>query len=379
MHDFVVVGVGPAGARFARQAAAAGFDVLALEGGEIGEPLACSGHVSRDIWDYTGASGTSDDTPREDLRQNEIRGARFHLEEATTDAAAREYGRDLPGAYPFYRDEPISQVIDRIGLDRHLVKQARDAGAEVQTDRTVLGVTENADGVELQVSTPTGTKTVRARMAAGCDGPQSRVRDSVGLPAPAVILGGLIAHVDESAQGDFVDVHLTQPGLLGWRIPRGDAGVEFGLAAHPGADLHQRLDQLCESYGVTPDTTHAGPIPIGPPETVTSDRTFLIGDAAAQTKPFTGGGILYGLQAADHAAATIDPDKPETLTAYETAWREDLGTDIRLGSVIRRCYGLPEPVRRAGLSLFSGEVGVHMDRPSTLLSRSGLRTLIPGQ
>ena len=55
MYDFVVVGVGPAGARFARRAAEEGYDVLALEKGTVGTPLACSGHVSTEIWEYVPA------------------------------------------------------------------------------------------------------------------------------------------------------------------------------------------------------------------------------------------------------------------------------------------------------------------------------------
>ncbi|TKX57447.1 NAD(P)/FAD-dependent oxidoreductase, partial [Halorubrum sp. SP9] len=68
--------------------------------------------------------------------------------------------------------------------------------------------------------------------------------------------------------------------------------------------------------------------------------------AAAQTKPFTGGGILYSMTAADIAASTIDPSVPSTLDAYEHAWRDTLATEIRLGSLLRRCYSLPEPIQR---------------------------------
>jgi digeranylgeranylglycerophospholipid reductase len=73
MYDFVVVGAGPAGSRFARSAAEAGRDVLVLESSEIGRPLACSGHVSLDIWDFIP------ETAHENLFQNDIYGARFHL------------------------------------------------------------------------------------------------------------------------------------------------------------------------------------------------------------------------------------------------------------------------------------------------------------
>ena len=103
MRDFVVVGAGPAGSRFARSAAERGREVLVLEQGEIGQPLACSGHVSLDVWEYVPGSDEqrTSDSARDDLFQNAIRGARFHLGGADS------------RAYPFYRDEPVSNAVDR--------------------------------------------------------------------------------------------------------------------------------------------------------------------------------------------------------------------------------------------------------------------------
>ncbi|MFB6295986.1 MAG: electron transfer flavoprotein, partial [Halobacteriales archaeon] len=66
---------------------------------------------------------------------------------------------------------------------------------------------------------------------------------------------------------------------------------------------------------------------------------------------------------------------PSTLAAYEAGWREELRTDQRLGSLVRWGYELPEPVQRAGMRLFSGEIGVHMDRPTSLFSREQLKAM----
>ena len=79
MHDFVVVGAGPAGSRFARRAAQQGHDVVVFEQGEVGKPLACSGHVSTDIWSFVP------DGARGDLLQNEVYGARFHTGDADSE------------------------------------------------------------------------------------------------------------------------------------------------------------------------------------------------------------------------------------------------------------------------------------------------------
>ena len=358
MYDFVVVGAGPPGSRFARRAAAAGRDVLVVEKGTVGEPLACSGHVSDDIWAFVP------DDARERLLQNRVYGARFHV------------GGPDSRAYPFYKPEPVSNVIDRVELDRTLADAARDAGADVREGHTVVSVEERADRVTVEASVADGgTERFEARMVAGCDGPTSRVRRSLGLPEPDELLHGVLAFDDDPDDGDLVDVHLTAPTFFAWRIPRGDAGVEYGLAAPPGEDVSARFDDLTDAYGVTTDRFCSGAIPIGPPDRVTTDRAFLIGDAAAQTKPFTGGGILYGMTAADVAAETIDPTDPDTLADYETGWREELGTEIRLGHAIRTCYSLPESVQRAGLWALSGEIGVHMDRPTSVFSPAHLRKL----
>ena len=361
MYDLVVVGVGPAGARLARGAAERGYDVLALEKGEVGDPLACSGHVSTDLWTFT-PPGT-----RPDLLQNEVRGARFHAG-----------GVDTP-AHRFYKPEPVSNVIDRVGLDRVLADAARKAGADVREHRTVTDVRQNDDRAVVTVSTPDGDSEIATRLVAGCDGPASRVRRAVGLPDPDELLHGVLGFAETPDSGDFVDVHLTVPNFFAWRIPRGEAGVEYGLAAPPGSEVRERFDDLVADYDTGVSRRCSGLIPIGPPAKTTKRRTFLVGDAAAQTKPFTGGGILYGMTAADAAVRTIDPEDPSTLVDYERAWRSELGREIRLGAAVRRAYSLPTPVQRAGLTVAAGEIGVHMDRPSTLLSADGLVSLLrPG-
>ncbi len=356
MHDFVVVGAGPAGSRFARAAAEGGHDVLVFEQGEIGEPLACSGHVSLDLWEYVPEDA------RDTLHQNTISGARFHP------------GGPETGSYRFYKDRAVSNAINRVGLDRVLATAAADAGADVRDGHTVTGIHEYPDEVVVEVK---GARemTVETHMVVGADGPRSRVRSELGLPEPTELLHGVLGFDPDPDHDNFVDVHLDVPGFFSWRIPRGEAGVEYGLAAPPGEDVARRFDALVSSYGAAIERRCSGAIPIGPPYSVTSHRGFLLGDAAAQTKPFTGGGILYGMTAADIAATTIDPRVPGTLTDYEDAWRRELRREQRLGGLVRTAYGLPTPLQRLGLWLFSGKIGVHMDRPSSLFSVDQLKAL----
>ena len=354
MHDFLVVGAGPPGSRFARRAAEQGHDVLVFEGGVVGTPLACSGHVSTDIWGFVPEEA------RDHLWQNDIYGARFHT------------GGPDSESYQFYKDSVVSNVIDRVELDRTLAECAREAGAEIREHHTVVSLTERRDYVEVEVSGPDGLETHRGRMVAGCDGPKSRVRQETGLPDPDELLHGVLGFDPEPDHQEFVDVHLTVPRFFAWRIPRGEAGVEYGLAMPPGNDVRECFEEFTAGYGVETENRCSGLIPIGPPATVTSGRVFLIGDAAGHNKPFTGGGILYGMTAADCAASTVDPTDPTTVDAYERVWREKLLSDITLGHLIRAGYSMPEPIQEAAMGLFAGEIGVHMDRPTTLFTREQL-------
>ena len=371
MYDFVVVGAGPAGSRFARRAAETGRDVLLLERGDVGEPLACSGHVSADLWAFTPPRA------REALLENEIRGANFHVGRPGSDGAL------------FYRDETISYVIDRVGLDVLLADAARDAGVDLREGHSVLAVEEGEESVAVRARAdankgggagdPTSepaTETFHARMVVGADGPVSTVRRECSLPEPGEKLQGLLGFSMETEPADFVDVHLTAPSFFAWRIPRGEAGTEYGLAAPPGESANELFERFTGEYGIEVGEVCAGMIPIDPPSRVTGHRSLLIGDAAAQTKPFTGGGIVYGMTAADHAASEVDPRDPDSLAAYERAWRADLSAEIRLGAWIRQAYSLPEPLQRAGLRALSGEIDVHMDKPTSVFSTDQLRAFL---
>jgi geranylgeranyl reductase family protein len=351
MHDLAVVGAGPAGSRLARRFADRGAEVVVLERGEVGVPLACSGHVSGDVWGFLPEGA------RDELVGNEIRGARFHAGDAS---------------YEFYRDDSVSYAIDRVGMDRVLADEARDAGATLHENTPVVAVEERADGVT--VETDDGA-TYEASVVAGCDGPRSTVRDELGLSEPDELLQGVLGFADEGSANDdeLVDVYVDVPDFFGWRIPRGDC-VEYGAASSgsPRDELEDVAGVDLRSF----DRVCAGQIPIGPPPRTTTDRGFLVGDAAAQTKPFTGGGIVYGMTAADVAARRVDTDSPGTLGVYERAWRDELGRDIFYGKIIRKAYALPRPLQRAGMRAFEGEINVHMDRPTTLLNRSTARRVL---
>lgn len=342
MYDFVVVGAGPVGSYLSWKLSERGRDVLLLEMGEAGKPLKGTGHISKGLFDFV---------PKEEsFIENEIRRGVFHTGDKS---------------YTFGGDEVVSYVIDRAKFDRFLLGRAKKSGVEFRNEK-FAGMRRG----EKSILVNTEDDTYSTKLLAGCDGPNSSVRRHAGLPGPKVFLHGIFAKVDEESSGqDFVDVYLDRPkDFFSWRVPRGK-DVEYGLATELGNNVREELNGFSQRLGFEPGEIYSGLIPMLPSRKTTSERIFLCGDAAAQTKPFTGGGIIYGLTAANIASEVADPDKPETIKKYEKKWRKELGTEIRLGNWIRRFYSLPPVLKSSFLRLGEKyQKKMHMDRPSSLFN-----------
>jgi len=71
---------------------------------------------------------------------------------------------------------------------------------------------------------------------------------------------------------------------------------------------------------------------------------LVVGDAAGQVKPTSGGGIYYGLLCADIAVRTLhlaledDDLSARRLSRYERAWHKKLSRELRIGYWMRKLY-----------------------------------------
>lgn len=337
MHDLAIVGAGPIGSYLAWKFSELGKDVLLLERNEPGKPLQCSGHISKKLFDFI--------PKKEKFIENEIHGARFHAGDET---------------YRVDKNETISYVINRCKMDKWLAEKAVKEGAELKKENF-------KDAVELpgKVGIITDSDHREAKMLAGCDGPMSTVRKKLHLPDPKNMLHGIFTHSDGKKEG-MVDVFLDRTeNFFGWKIPRKDK-VEYGLAAKPSNNAKKKLEKFSEEENFEINDIYSGMIPISPPGKTFSERCFLCGDAAAHVKPFTGGGIIYGLTAAEEAVKTINAEKAETISKYDSKWRKKLRKDIWIGERIRKVYSsstLTKKMFLKGLVKFKDRI--QMDQPSS--------------
>lgn len=136
----------------------------------------------------------------------------------------------------------------------------------------------------------------------GCDGADSIVRKKLNLPNPIFRLGiqGFIKKEDFS---DFFEVWPCQNGFL-WRIPRGRE-VEYGIISNP--QIAKKLfEDFLEKNNISLERINSRIIPQGLVLPVNPTIT-LGGDAAGLTKPWSGGGVIWGLSAAEILLKTF-PD-----------------------------------------------------------------------
>ena len=333
--EVLVVGAGPAGSTAAFELARRGHRVLLIEEHPaVGHPVQCAGLVSERVLALAGS--------RASVRQP-VHGAAV-------------FGPSLR-SIEFRAPAPRAYAIDRAGLDRELADRAARAGAEIRSHVRFDGRAPDADGRELvRLRTPEGATTVRARLVIGADGVTSAVARAFRLRRPVEILPAYEAEYATSpGDPDQVEVYLSRsiaPGLFGWWIPDGRGGARVGLATHADgtsarASYARLLASLVRRFGRplgTPSAILASGIPIGHVPRTATTHALLVGDAAAQVKPLSGGGIFAGMRCAQIAAEVADRAldagyaTAERLAPYDRLWRDEFGEEFSRALALRKVF-----------------------------------------
>ena len=335
--DVAVVGAGPAGSRTARNLARSGLRVRLLEEHRtVGVPSHCSGLISLRT-----------------LREAEIG------EEAAIHRITGAFVHTQSGIQAALGGEKTQAVaIDRVRWDQTLAEQAQWAGVEMVRARLTNVERENSH-VKLRVQTDGRDSTMTARMVVGADGTHSRVARTLGLARPAEyaynlgIEGRLSPGAGAEWLDDFVHVFVGRelaPGWFGWIIPTGDGVVRVGIGSsgrEKPIECYRRLAQAFPDLfaRIEPCRMYGGTIPLTFAPRSFDDNVLLVGDAAGQVKPFSGGGIYTSLVAARHASATIESAfasgdfSARALSSYERGWKREIGRELRKSWHLRH-FGL---------------------------------------
>ena len=118
-----------------------------------------------------------------------------------------------------------------------------------------------------------------------------------------------------------------------WIVPEKGHSLRIGVLADNGKKV---LTDFMREQGIKGEIEeiYTGKIPIGYIPT-SANNIALVGDAACQIKPLTGGGLSYGLQSAVILADCI---KEGRLEQYDSRWKKKFGKEIRFGIKARKIY-----------------------------------------
>lgn len=282
-YDIIVVGAGPIGSTYAYKMAKKGYNVAMYDQkNRIGQPLQCAGLVSTNI-DKTR------NLPDEFI-DNKLKGANLISPNQTQIQVSK--------------NETSAYVIDRVLYDKYLVNRAEDVGVDMHYATRVCDV--NMDNTSIN----TADKTITSDIICVSCGPISSTSKKMNPTLDDesfLAIQYIIKTVNEDM--NYLNLHVntnTLPGFI-WRIPVSPYETRLGLFTtrsykHAAEILNQYIkpkEEIKEKiYGLIPK--------FNPKKCIVKNNTFLIGDAASQVKPTTGGGLIAGFNITDIAVENTD-------------------------------------------------------------------------
>ena len=319
--EAAVVGAGPAGLLAATRIAEHGFSVQVFEEHKtIGEPSHCAGLVSVEGLGRLGLR------PDPSFHQNTVYGGRIYA----PNGECIEVVDSRPRAY----------VVDRAAFDRHLAERAADKGAEL-----ILGQRVEALKLGEAASLRLGAHTVDPGVVIDAEGPGARLLQAAGHSTGQ---RGIINGFNVELEGVDLDRGIVElwfgkrlaQGFFAWVIPTGDGSARCGLALRSGG-LEALKGFVERRFGVGPPLKiKAGRVCTGGPVRRTVyGKLLLVGDAAGQVKPTTGGGVVLGGLCAGMAgdvASEYISGEIRDLAQYEKRWRKEYGFELRAMLALRR-------------------------------------------
>jgi flavin-dependent dehydrogenase len=255
-----IIGAGVCGLYLGWKLSEKGHSVVIFEKNQKTEKKICSGLFSERILDFIPQS--------RGLIQKSIQGTIIRFPKKTIKV---EFSKK------FY-------LIEHTSLVKLIENLARREGAIINFNRDIKTLELESFLIDNQ----------RFDKIIGCDGADSFVRKKLNLSEIQYRLG-ILGFTDEEFDSNYVETWPCPDGFI-WKIPR-KTKTEYGIIAGAG-EAKTIFEKFLKRNNIILKRIQARIIPQGL-ITPLSDSITVCGDAAGLTKPWSGGGVVWGLTAAD--------------------------------------------------------------------------------
>jgi geranylgeranyl reductase family protein len=249
-----------------------------------------------------------------------------------------------------WREQTQACILDRVAFDRAMAERAKNKGARYQLNSLARSLEVGDDRVRIEAVCLGEELNLEARAVVIAAGFGSALAGKLGLGRVGDFVTG--AQVEVEAKGiDEIEVYFGEeiaPGFFAWLVPTLPSRARVGLLSRRSPELYlKRLISSLQAQGkIASDKAEPryGGVPLKPLPRTYGERLLVVGDAAGQVKPTTGGGVYYGLLCADIAADTLhqalidDNLLAKNLAKYQRAWRRKLGRELEIGYYARKFY-----------------------------------------
>lgn len=332
--DAVVVGGGPCGSFSALTAAKLGTKVTICEEHEsIGIPTHCTGHLN-----LYGLKRLRLHPLPKNIVENEFKGVTFYS------PSGKEFS--------IRSNSPVTCAVNRELFDKYLADLATKADVEYRLGARVESLIIEKDCVKGVVVNRRGLKeTLLSKIVIDAEGVSSVILKKAGFQSldRSMVVNAVQVEMDKlnDVEADLVEVYLGEkyaPGFFAWIIPKHESTAKVGLATNVG-NPKRYLHKFIRDHPVASLKLNKSkilkqsfhPISLGGPIPKTYHHGLLIvGDAASQVKPTTGGGVIFGLlcsKIAGEVAYEAIKNNDFTgrfLSCYQNRWKALIGFELAL-------------------------------------------------
>ncbi|MFH1453365.1 MAG: NAD(P)/FAD-dependent oxidoreductase [Armatimonadota bacterium] len=330
MYDIIVIGAGPAGNFISGELSAAGFKVVTLEEhDQIGTPVHCTGVIGEDLFQHFNIPSNSiiDEMPY--FKVFSPRGDYFYL----------------PNRLKAY-------VVDRAKFDSTLSDIAVRKGVKYELSAKAVKV-ENLDKkviVHVQNKKDKQIKKIEGKFCIIATGAMSNLPYESGISRPRSFYKSVQTEV-EIANLKGAEIYtgkIVAPGSFAYVVATSGriakAGVITRIKAKACFENLLKTKQLKDRVLGVLESVKYRRIPVGIPKETVVNRIAALGDAAAQLKTTSGGGVYYGLICADilfknlKAAYNGKDFNLKKVKKYDKEWKDNLGSELQAGILLRSFF-----------------------------------------